>query len=331
MIVTNSELTAFRRCPRLHRLSYVLGHERKERAEPLKFGSLIHEGLEAWWLAKMHSSPRALSEALRATEAACTRDSVDVYTQIKTETLLCGYDARWADQELKVLAVEAEFCVPILRPPLYDEEHPCRMAGKIDAIARSADGRLLVVEHKTTSSPLEVGSPYWEKLTLDSQVSAYVQASREIAPGCKRANTCLYDVIAKLPELERKRATPEERRRYTKAGALYANQREHDEEPEEYRARLESVVRNKPDAIFARTEVVRLEREIDEAAEDLWDTAEMVHSAMEKGTFPRYPQNCFMYGRACDFWPVCTRAASLNDPQFLKKTQKHSELGGSHG
>ncbi len=47
-VLTNSRLATLRTCARLEHYKYRLGYRAVERAKPLRFGSLIHDGLEAW-------------------------------------------------------------------------------------------------------------------------------------------------------------------------------------------------------------------------------------------------------------------------------------------
>ncbi len=50
-LLTSSRLKAFRACKRLHKFRYLDGHRSTAEAPALKFGQLIHTGLEAWWKA----------------------------------------------------------------------------------------------------------------------------------------------------------------------------------------------------------------------------------------------------------------------------------------
>ena len=50
-LLTSSRMRAFRDCPRLHRYLYVEGWRPVRDSEALRFGTLFHLGLEAWWLA----------------------------------------------------------------------------------------------------------------------------------------------------------------------------------------------------------------------------------------------------------------------------------------
>jgi hypothetical protein len=50
-LLTTSRLSSARACQRLHKLRYTDGIRPAVEAEALRFGSLIHKGLEAWWKA----------------------------------------------------------------------------------------------------------------------------------------------------------------------------------------------------------------------------------------------------------------------------------------
>ena len=176
----------------------------------------------------------------------------------------------------------------------------------------------VVVEHKTTSADITPGSPYWRRLALDAQVSLYLGG----------AGALLYDVIKK-PSLRPLRATPVEARRYTKAGTLYAAQREADETPDAYEARLLADIAQHPDAYYQRGTVVRTEEEAQEAGRDVWMTARMIRESRYLDAWPRNPSACDAYGRTCDYWPVCSGTASIDDDVLYRDAgAQHEELPG---
>lgn len=211
----------------------------------------------------------------------------------------------------------------------------------------------LVVEHKTTSADITPGSPYWRRLALDAQVSLYLGG----------AGSLLYDVIKK-PSLRPLRATPVEARRYTQAkskacpeckrknatpaphtvdgltcseeriitdpgGKLYADQRDADETPDAYEARLLADIAQHPDAYYQRGTVVRTEEEAQEAGRDVWMTARMIRESRYLGAWPRNPSACDAYGRTCDYWPVCSGTASIDDDVLYRDAgAQHEELPG---
>src|SRR5262249_30411972 len=114
--------------------------------------------------------------------------------------LMAGYHHRWIDEGWTVEAIEQEFHIPIFNPasrrrsPLYTH------AGKFDGIIKREDEDFLL-EHKTCSEDLSPGSPYWKRLTIDSQISGYLLASCLLG---RKLTGVLYDVIRK-PEIRPKK------------------------------------------------------------------------------------------------------------------------------
>ncbi len=318
-LLTSSRLKDARACQRRHKMHYLDGYVPVEEAGPLRFGSMIHTALEAWW---SHYPDVRLQEALAAIPA-----DADPFEAAMARALMLGYDTRWASQEYEVLAVEHEFRVPLINPATGAASRTWQLAGKVDAIVSEA-GRVLIVEHKTASQEIEPGSDYLKRLRLDSQVSVYFEGAR--AAGYP-AEGCVYDVLRK-PALRPLKATPEEERKYTKekrdkAGnliepsRLYANQRENDETPGEYFERLCAAIAEDPTRYFVRAEVVRLDAEMADAMADLWNVGRQIREAEVMGRFPRNPDACVMYGRTCPYFAVCAGEASLEDTTLFRKVE----------
>ncbi len=167
---TFSRLRAYRRCARYERLQYVDGWRPRRESEALTFGSAIHTGLEAWWLAHQAGEPET---ALSAALAAVADGAADPFVQVRIEELLRGYDTRWHDQGYEVAGVEDSFEGPLLNPATMQPSRTWRLAGKINARA-VVDGRRLIVEHKTSSEDITPGAPSWVKLQMDHQLSIYM-------------------------------------------------------------------------------------------------------------------------------------------------------------
>jgi hypothetical protein len=320
-LLTNSRLTTFRRCSLEHHLAYEEAIRPLGGApDALRFGSLFHIGLAGWWLAFEHPG-----EQLDAAIEAMRPLAMDEFDMARAECLMRGYDARWAGAEdIEVLAVERQFETELRNPLSGAPSRTYRLAGKLDLIVLNrGDGLVYIGEHKTSSEDIGPGTPYWEKLRIDAQVSTYFAGARSL--GYEPAG-CLYDVIGKsrhAPLL----ATPEENRKYTKAGALYAKQRAEDETAEEYGLRLAEVICAAPDKFYRRGFVVRLPEEEREAAFDAWQTARLMREAKSAGIYPRNVNACERYGRMCGYFPVCTRAASLDDSTMFERVASiHPEL-----
>lgn len=335
-ILTNSRLAALRTCQRLHYYRYAQGYRPVERAGALRFGSLIHDAWEAW--SRAERGDAQLASALGAIAVAAAPDPFDA---VRARVLIGGYHARWVDEDLEWLAVEQPFRVALRNPETGRASRLWEVAGKMDGVVRDrTTGYVYVVERKTAGVDIGVGSRYWARLTLDSQVSIYLDAARECGYD---ARGVLYDVIGK-PKLDPFTATPVEERKYTEkasklkdgtirpAGSLYANQRESDETPAEFEERLTAHVGEQPDRYFRRGEIVRLADEIEEARFDLWQLAQQLRESERAGRYPRNPGSCERYGRLCEFFGPCSRQGSLEDTtMFRRVAHMHPELEDERG
>lgn len=364
-LLTNSRLKTARACARLHQLRYVEGWQAVLEAAALHFGTLIHAGLEAWWLAP--------EDRLHTALAALQGES-DLFDLVKAEELLRGYHFRWGDEPLEIIAVEQPFAAPMLNPETGSPSRTWRLGGKLDGVVRDA-GRTLIMEHKTSSEDISPGSAYWKRLKMDGQISIYYRGAESLGYDVQG---CLYDVIGK-PTMKPYRATPVEDRKYTQArykacpeckrkkdpqpaphkvevhegqtpvecqpdptdpslsrvlctdvgGKLYANLRERDETPEEFRARLRNDIANHPEAYYQRGIVVRLESEMLDAMQDIWQTGRSIRENQVANRAPRNPDACFQYHRPCQFFEVCSGSESLENPAAFKRLPVvHPELAG---
>ena len=317
-LLTSSRLKAARSCRRLHHLRYDLGIEAATEASATRFGTLVHKGLEAWW--------RSMGDLDGATwfmrESA--GPDTDAFEMVRAEVLLRGYHFRWAPDlvNYEVIAVEKQFECDLINPATGHRSQTWKLGGKLDALVRDVrDGRVLVVEHKTSSEDISQGSEYWRRLRMDGQVSVYYVGATSLG---HEVSGCLYDVIGK-PALRPAKATENPKRK--KDGSLYANQREADETPEEFRARLIDHLAESPDRYYQRGNVYRLEAEVGEALLDIWHLSQELRAAELAGRFPRNPSACSQYGRTCHFFDACSGCASLDDAaRFKRLSSVHPEL-----
>lgn len=324
-LLTHSRLKTARQCARLHFLKYVLGYRPVEDRAELAFGSLIHAALEVWWLGVKADLPQPqwLERANAALRAA---PGVDAFDLVRAEVLMFGYDARWsADAALyEVLGVEEQFEFPLRNPATGGQSTVWRVAGKLDVrVRRKVDGSHGLIEHKTSSEDVGQGSTYWRRLRMDSQISIYFDGVAALGPA---PEWCLYDVLGK-PGIRPLKATPLESQKRKANGELYANQRAADETPEGFRVRLLEALLAEPERYFHRGEVVRLESELDEAREEIWQQGAQLRENENAGRHPRNPDACMAYGRACPFFGSCSGEASLDDASlFTRSTNLHPEL-----
>lgn len=311
-LLTNSRLRVYRECERKHDIMFRQRIRPVRDGEALRFGSLIHLGLEAWWR----------GEGLDGALAAVSVES-DPFDRVKAEELLRGYDAHWSEPPDDVVGVEVEFRAPMLNPQTGAASRTWTHAGKIDALLPG-----VVIEHKTTSESISDDSDhYWQRLALDFQVSGYVIGAEALG---HEVQATLYDVLKKSA-LRPLKATPLEDRKYTKPtktepSRLYANQREVDETPEEYAQRLREDIAADPEKYFQRRVIPRLESQLADYRLSVWQAGRAIREAELAGRSPMNPDACFRFGR-CPFWDHCANGLDLlTSPDFKVVDNLHPEL-----
>lgn len=314
-LLTCSSLRLYRTCPRAYLHRYEQGLvPRAGKSDALAFGTLIHAALEAYW----RGGHDATSALLVIDEQA------EGEWRAQARAMVLAYASRWADDHLEALAVEVEFRAPMIDVRTGKRLRGISRAGKIDAIARDARGDVWIVEHKTTTQDIGRGSPYFERLTLDLQVSHYMLGARAL--GYDPVGV-VYDVLRK-PKSKRALATPEAERRYTAEGKLYARQRDTDESLEDYSARLVDELQAAPDDYLQRAELHRLGHELVETQLDDLASLEAMRRDRKRGHWPRNDGACVRYGSRCEYWGICSGAIGPDElPDHYAQRRAHEELG----
>ena len=309
-ILTHSRLSTFRACPRRHYLAYELGLRPRETSFPLRVGAAFHAAHEAL-------------DTNQDVEAVIEREVDDPYDRALVAAMLDGHLRRWAGQENEVVATESVFQLPLVNPATGSPTPVWQLAGKIDRIERLPDGRLALRERKTTSKDFAPGSDYWVQLYMDQQISLYVIAARALGYDVQ---TILYDVTRR-PALRPLKATPEESRKYTKTGALYAAQRDRDETPEEFAGRVAEDIASRPEHYFARIEIPRLEQDLEDCAAEVWQQQLALRAMQRGGGWYRNPGACFEPYR-CNYVDICqNRDLEHVTPEGFRRTANiHEEL-----
>lgn len=193
-VITNSEVQAFRDCPQKWAFAYVERLRPKTVAPPLSFGSAIHAGLAAGYLAisaaRMRGADASLSEVVEAAEGATTRyraawepssEQAEEEGERALQTALWMIRHYWQAHErdlrtLVPLAVEVPFEIPLIDSMGRRIAH-LRIAGVIDLLAYDTEaGDIVVFDHKTTSGEV---STIDRRVEMDPQMAGYLWAVRE--------------------------------------------------------------------------------------------------------------------------------------------------------
>lgn len=335
-VITNSEMTTYRRCLREHFHAYVQGYRPIADASALRFGTAWHLGMEVIWNGLLHGLTDVIAEAISVACAAVD----DEFERAKLRALLRGYVARWGTEYMDgVVAVESEFRAPLVNPETGAASRTYQIGGKIDVLL--ADG---FVEHKTSSGDIGFGSVYWRKLAMNSQVSTYFPGARALGV---EPQSCVYDVVKKpgikprgVPLLDldnvkivydansvRVRTKDGKKWRQTGDAELGYVVQTRPETPDEYESRLVEDIASDPDRYYQRGEVVRLEREEREHALDVWLLTQNMRESTRLGIAPKNTDACERYNSLCPYFPVCSGEASLEDgTRYVKLENVHQEL-----
>jgi len=131
-LLTTSSAKAYRSCPRRYYFAYESRMRPVRKSHALRFGTLIHRGLETWW------STVDLASAIEVMRGAGDLD-IDPVDLIRAEELMLGYHVRWRGERLDVLAVEREFRAPLINPATGKPSRTWQRAGKMDAVVRARE------------------------------------------------------------------------------------------------------------------------------------------------------------------------------------------------
>lgn len=218
-LITTSRLKVWQACPQKHHLKFRmrLAPATEQEGEPLRFGRLWHF-LAEWFFLYLQRNPFYVSSGYDTAIDSLQVHSADAFDREKARALFAGYNRRWfhEHENIKVHAVEVEFRIPLINPSTGRRSRRYELGGKIDAIVEilsGPDAGLYVMEHKTSSEDIALGSFYWRRLRLDDQITIYIDGARALGYPVRGV---IYDV-AQRPDFRPAKATPPENRLYTKA------------------------------------------------------------------------------------------------------------------
>ena len=359
-IITNSRMQSAS-CPRREHLSYGIGIRKEKDALPLRIGDAFHLGLDMYKQYQIDNEQKVpptewCNEIILAVYAEFdkTMPTEDDYAyqhsidRITVGTMLSAYFWRWSeiDAHNEVIATESVFQMPILNP---DTNHPMQKivaSGKQDGIIKLADGRLALLEHKTSGEDLSPEKDFWKALRIDGQISLYWLAANHNG---YNIDTVLYDVIKKptikpllIPKLDKEKKkqvvdinTGE--RILNKDGSVKqsVNNKEtqamitRPETPEEFGQRYLEQIYEDPDRFLIRKEIPRLRCDLDEYKYDMYQTAQQLRFNNNKKCWPRKDSLC--RGRyVCQYLDLCCNGFDINSnevPQgYVTVDDVHPEL-----
>jgi hypothetical protein len=286
-MISYTGASTFRRCPKEYWFRYKQGLER-EPSDALRFGAAFHKFLELAATKGVDETERAFRAEYPQLWARIIPEEA-MARQYECETICAlgrAHVARYTDE---VVAVEQDFETPIVNPISGRQSRRYRFRGRIDRIVRLPNGALAVQEIKTTSQDISPTSPFWLRLRMDAQVTGYVVGARALGFD---VSTVLYDVVRK-PTI-----------RPTKRGMA----------PQEWGARLNADIAERPDWYFARQETVRLPEDIAQWQSDLWGQCVAMAYCDKNQLYTRNIEACQRFNAWCPFLALCSGGWQPGDP-----------------
>lgn len=352
-LLTNSRMQTAKTCLRRHYLAYELGIRKTQTSQPLRFGSNFHQGLDLLAQGATIDAVCSVVSANYADVPAWVQSDEDrMEWDVECEVcirLLIGYQWRWSQADVEIVATEQVFNIPIINPRTGASAKIFRLAGKIDKIIR-VGGRLAVMEHKTAGHDISPEADYWRRLRIDQQISLYVIASRSLG---YEIETVIYDVVRK-PSIRPKKLSKGD------CESFFHTQKYFDEAfkieptggdvvrvngfavkmeplaksftiretPSMFGARLAADIFENFTTYFQRQEIARLDRDLQEFYAELWQMQEMLRNCQRNGHWFKNTSACLAPYR-CEFADIClsNRDVSQEIPQgFTRLDYVHPEL-----
>jgi len=355
-VLTHSSMAMFKGCKRKYFYAYEMGWRPKQKSRALRLGSAYHEGLDAMACHKSMEEVYQLIDGLydgeidKIAKASYTdRSEIDrtlLYESETVKSLLIGYQAAWGDSQIEIIESEKKYHLPIINPASGRSARVFAQEGRRDRIGRLPDGRLALMEAKTTSEDMGPDSDYRLVLNIDQQITKYFLAAR--TEGIE-IDTVMYDVTRK-PSIKPSRVNVLDHgikivkdangERVFKKDGKPRMSGDKDKgytlqtrpmTPEEWSAKLSADIANRPTFYYARFEVPRLQSDLDEFQGELWDTAQDIHACKKTNRWYRTtgPTSCKKFGRLCEYHSICSGQCAVEagvPAGFRQAENAHEEL-----
>jgi hypothetical protein len=349
--LTHSSIDTFKLCRAKYFWTYELGYRPEATKRPLRIGHAVHHGLD---LAAQGMTKEDIGQRIEIMYHGMTKAVNDevlllelMYEEITVKCLVWGYIDAWDDSDIEILESEKSYTSPIRNP---ESGYPARIfqaEGRRDRICRLPDGRVCLMETKTTSEDPSPGTDYRRSLMIATQVSGYYASC--IADGYDIEGV-IYDVIKKPTIKPHQVIVTDDQgpmivdengvRLFKKDGTPYACADaargrfsvKRDMTAEEWEARLQADIDANPPKYFVRFELSRGEADLADYTAELWDVAQTINEARKLGRWYKSTGACRNWNSLCPYFGLCSGEQSAEPsltgaPEgFRLATQAHEEL-----
>jgi hypothetical protein len=275
-----------------------------------------------------------LQRALAVIDATPAANEAQELVRAKCRGLMRGYDKRWGVPDFKIVEVEQLITSDLYNPATQAKSRTFSVAGKIDLVG-IRDGKRVLFDHKSSSENIEdPADPYWRQLIIESQPSHY--ALLKWLNG-EKIDELVWDVIKK-PAVRPRQVSKQDRMFTASSGVYFGSPISQDSLAELRATEKESLemfehrlahdcTELRPQAYFQRRTVPRLDSDLLEHAQDIWDYSQEIIAARRLNRHPRNSGACMVYNRPCTYLGLCSGFSDAEDPsQWRKVEQVHREL-----
>ena len=328
MSFTASSINAGLQCPKLYKFKYIDGYRAGE-STPMKIGTLVHKGLESYWLGKdLSNALMDMQDVYMEDDWWTSGDGLVAY--VKCRAYIHGYYKKYYEKDpLRTF---------IRSTTVWTEKEfeftwaDVTFKGKLDALVIDHKlGTAQVIEHKTTGTTIEVGGVYFDRLPMDVQCTIYRQAALEILMEDPRT-----DWDPELPEVHydvigTSRAAPKQikkiaRRKNETDEELAKRKEENQETIKEFEDRMTEIYEWHDCSKYIRHEVPCTMMQHTNRLTELVEYVKLLEN--KEFLEIRNSTACGSYG-GCSFVDVCLGRGRLDDSTKLVKLENsHPELDG---
>lgn len=306
--VSHSKIKTWRRCRKQYAYKYIEKLEPRKKGRPLYFGSIVHEMIEAF---ANGDDPKSITKKYRNDTKKLFSSEREEYAQIidDAETMMEHYFKYYKDSPIKFVAVKGK---------LAEHEFELEIApgivlkGKIDAIAKTPDGSVWIMEHKSHKT-----LPAEDIRFRDVQTVIYAHVAPQI--GIKKVDGVLWDYIRskmpRVPELTKKGQLSKGKIDTLKS--VYEKAiKDNKLNPKDYKEEL-TALEGSEDNYFKRIFMPLNDSAGKQLIKEMIITAKEIQEKGEKDATRNITNDCSW----CSYEKLCMAELVGNDADYLRKTE----------
>jgi len=313
--VSQSKIKTWRQCQFAYHQKYVELLRKKTIKRPFTFGGIVHELIEEQ---ANNRDPFKKLDAIEAEKGKMFQEEYELYGDLINDirNIMMEYFEYWGDDSLFYLRrggryAEHEFNIEIADGIIF--------TGKIDAIAKTANKLVWVVEHKTFNR-MPANDERWRNI----QSAVYLKALQ--ITGLAEADGMCWDYIhSGAPEVPRtlKSGKLSEAKLNTLPGVISRYAEEQGYDPNFSKKLIDAAQQNLSN-YFIRVFTPINQSIVESVYKDFIDSAqELVENHGKKKV-----KNIGMHCKFCDYEPICRAELTGSDVDMIIKGQYKVENKG---